>query len=120
MEPTTYPKLPSGAVYDKLKATAQVLLPGVQALYFALAQIWGFPFIEQVNGTLAAINLFVGVAVVWLKSLYAASGAKYDGSMAWVEGDEEGDSILRLVDVNLHALETKGEILLQVTGRRGQ
>lgn len=113
------PTLPSAAVYDKLKITAQLLLPAIGALYFTLAQIWGFPAAEQVNGTIAVINTFVGTAVVWLRSLYLASGNQYDGQLVWTTGEEEGDSILRMTSVDLKALETKGEILLQVKGRPG-
>lgn len=114
---TTSTRLPSGAVYDKLKLTAQLLLPAIGALYFALAQIWGLPAAGEVNGTIAVLNTFVGTAVVWLKSLYTASGNQYDGSLSWEDGEEEGDSVLRMHQVDLNALETKGEILLQVKGR---
>ena len=110
-------KLPSSAVYDKLKLTAQLLLPAIGALYFALAQIWHFSYAAEVNGTIAVLNTFIGVAVVWLKSIYSARGSQYDGSLVWTEGDEPGDSVLRMTSIDLKALETKGEILLQVKGR---
>lgn len=110
----TSPKLLKNHIYDKLRITAQLLLPALAALYFALAQIWNLPYAEQVNGTIALVNTFLGVVVVWLRSLYSVSAAKYDGTLAWVEGEEEGDSILRMTDVNLHALENKGEVLFKV------
>lgn len=47
--------------YDKLKWIAQILLPAVATLYFALAGIWGFPYGEQIVGTLTAIDTFLGV-----------------------------------------------------------
>ena len=48
-------------VYDVLKWIAQILLPAVATLYFALAQIWGLPYAEQIVGTITAIDAFIGV-----------------------------------------------------------
>lgn len=47
--------------YDILKYIAQVVLPAVGTLYFALASIWGFPYGEQIVGTITAIDTFLGV-----------------------------------------------------------
>ena len=47
-------------VYDTLKWIAQYLLPAVGALYFALSQIWGLPYGEQIVGTITAIDAFLG------------------------------------------------------------
>lgn len=52
-------KLPNG-VYDVLKWITIVLLPAIATLYFALSGIWGFPYGEQIVGTLAAIETFLG------------------------------------------------------------
>jgi hypothetical protein len=46
--------------YDILKFIAQIVLPALGTLYFALAGIWGWPYGEQVVGTLAAIDTFLG------------------------------------------------------------
>lgn len=51
----------SDKVYDALKWIAQYLLPASATLYFALANIWGFPYAEQVVGTISAIDTFLGV-----------------------------------------------------------
>lgn len=48
-------------IYDVLKWIAQLLLPALGTLYFALAGIWGFPYGEQVVGTITAIDTFLGV-----------------------------------------------------------
>ena len=50
----------SNAVYDKLKYVAQIVLPAIGALYFALSQIWGLPYGEQVVGTITAVDCFLG------------------------------------------------------------
>lgn len=51
----------NNSVYDVLKFIAQVVLPAVATLYFALAGIWGFPYGEEIVGTIAAIDTFLGV-----------------------------------------------------------
>lgn len=51
----------SNKTYDVLKYIAQYVLPALGTLYFALAQIWGLPFGEQIVGTIAAVDTFLGV-----------------------------------------------------------
>ena len=53
----------SNKVYDVLKWIAMVLLPASATLYMALAGIWGFPYGEQVVGSIAAVNTFLGVCL---------------------------------------------------------
>ena len=48
-------------VYDILKWIAMVVLPALGTLYFALAGIWGFPYGEEIVGTITAIDTFLGV-----------------------------------------------------------
>jgi hypothetical protein len=48
-------------LYDVLKWIAMYLLPAIGTLYFALAGIWGFPFGEQIVGTITAVDTFLGV-----------------------------------------------------------
>lgn len=50
----------SNTIYDLLKYVAQIALPAIATLYFALAQIWGLPYGEQIVGTLTAIDAFLG------------------------------------------------------------
>lgn len=49
--------------YDILKWIAQILLPAIGALYFALSKIWGFPMATEVIGTIAAIDTFLGAVL---------------------------------------------------------
>lgn len=50
----------SNKLYDVLKYIAQIVLPAVATLYFALSQIWGLPFGEEIVGTITAIDCFLG------------------------------------------------------------
>lgn len=50
-------------MYDILKAVAMVILPAIGTLYFALAGIWGWPYGEQIVGSITAIDTFIGVVL---------------------------------------------------------
>lgn len=64
----------SNKVYDVLKWIAQILLPALGALYFALPEIWGFPYAAEIVGTIAAVDTFLGV-------LLGISTARYNKSL---------------------------------------
>jgi hypothetical protein len=51
----------SNKTYDVLKWVAMYLLPALGTLYFALAGIWGFPYGEEIVGTITAVDTFLGV-----------------------------------------------------------
>lgn len=51
----------SNKVYDILKYFAQIVLPAIATLYFALAGIWGFPYGEEIVGTITAVDTFLGI-----------------------------------------------------------
>ena len=50
-------------VYDVLKWIALILLPALGTLYSALAGTWGFPYPDQIVGTITAIDTFLGVVL---------------------------------------------------------
>ena len=50
----------SNRTYDILKWVAQIALPAVGTLYFALSSIWGLPMGEEVVGTITAVDAFLG------------------------------------------------------------
>lgn len=68
------------STYDILKEIAQVWLPALATLYFALAQIWGLPYGEEIVGTIAAVDAFLGAVL-------KISTAKYNGRLG-VHEDE--------------------------------
>ena len=57
-------------VYDVLKWIAQIFLPAIATLYFALSNIWGLPYGEQIVGTITAFDTFLGVALGISTKLY--------------------------------------------------
>lgn len=50
----------SNRLYDILKYVAQIVLPALGTLYFALAKIWQFPYGAEIVGTITAVDAFLG------------------------------------------------------------
>ena len=50
----------SNKLYDVLKYIAQIVLPALGTLYFALAKIWSFPYGAEIVGTITAVDTFLG------------------------------------------------------------
>lgn len=63
--------------YDVLKFIAQILLPALGTLYFALAKIWEFPYAAEIVGTISAVDAFLG-------ALLGISTANYNREQAEV------------------------------------
>lgn len=100
--------------YNVLKFIAQILLPAVATLYFALAQIWDLPKTQEVVGTITAIDTFLGVMLRISSSSYNSSEAKYDGTFVLEPDPEHGVSNLRLSQVDYEALQTKNELTFKL------
>lgn len=50
----------SNETYDKLKYIAQIGLPCIATLYFALSKIWGLPYGTEIVGTITAVDACLG------------------------------------------------------------
>jgi hypothetical protein len=64
----------SNKAYDTLKWIAMILLPACATLYFALAGIWGFPYGEEIVGTITAVDTFLGVILGISNANYKKKG----------------------------------------------
>lgn len=65
----------SNKTYDILVWIAQIVLPAVGTLYAALSGIWGFPYGEQIVGTITAVDVFLG-------ALLKISNAQYKKTLS--------------------------------------
>ena len=74
--------------YDILKFVAQIVLPAAGTLYFALAGIWGFPYGEQIVGTIAAVDAFLGAILGISSAQYYKEGKDVLGTLT-VDPEEE-------------------------------
>lgn len=59
--------------YDILVYLAQIVLPAVGTLYFAIAKIWGLPYGVEVVGTITAVDTFLGAILKISSSSYKAT-----------------------------------------------
>ena len=63
----------SNKLYDILKYIAQVVLPAIGTFYFAIAQIWGLPYGEQIVGTITALDTLLGALLMISSAQYKKS-----------------------------------------------
>ena len=61
------------SVYKILSYVALIILPAVATLYFALSGIWGWPYGEQIVGSITAIDAFLGAALGVSNAAYKKS-----------------------------------------------
>lgn len=104
--------LPSG-FYDAAKWVALIGLPALSTAYFTLGGLWGFPNVEQVVGTIAAIDVFLGAVLGISKASYDNSPKAVDGSVTVVPGDDNPIQNLSF-DKTDTQLSNKGTITLKV------
>lgn len=71
-------------VFDVLKFIAQIGLPAAGTLYFALSQIWGLPYGEQIVGTITALDVFLGAVL-------GVSTAQYRKAMEEQQETKDGE-----------------------------
>lgn len=84
----------SNKTYDVIKWIAQILLPALGTLYFALAKIWGLPYAAEIVGTITAIDAFLGAILGLSTKRYNALNDEVDAMMAELDDNhkEEKDA----------------------------
>ena len=96
-------------IYDILKYIAQYVLPAAGTLYFALAQIWGLPYGEQIVGTITAVDAFLGVLLGLSSNQYTGDG------ILRIDTSNESKDIYRLeVHTPLEEMKEKNSVTLKV------
>lgn len=75
--------------YNLLKFVALVLLPGANAAYFGLDQIWGLPNTEKVIGTLAIVDTLLGLLLKNSTANFRKHGMGVDGEL--IVQEDEGE-----------------------------
>lgn len=82
----------SNETYDLLRWLADMVLPALGTLYFALAGIWNFPYGEQIVGTITATVAFLDVLLgISKKSYYAELEMPTDDDLLALAEDEKED-----------------------------
>lgn len=96
--------------YDILKWVAQIVLPALGTLYFALSGIWGFPYGEQIVGTITAIDAFLGTILRISSNNYEG-----DGELIVDTSDPMKDIYSIAIDDYPETLAKKDVVILKVT-----
>lgn len=109
----------NNVMYDRVKWVAQYGLPGLGALYFGLAQIWGFPFGAEIVGTISLLDVFLGVLLGISAKTYNNSDAKYDGALVIDTTDPKKDVYSIEVAAPLEELSSAESIRLKVQNPSG-
>jgi hypothetical protein len=106
----------TGAQYDVLKRIAQYVLPALATFYITVGTLWGLPNVEQVAGTITAIDVALGVILGISKRSYNASDAPYDGTLVVVPQEDGGTLYSLEVDGDPEAIKDLSSVNFKVDG----
>jgi Putative phage holin Dp-1 len=106
--------------YNLLKKSATIVLPALIALYIGLAQIWHFPKVEEVSGSLALLNTIFGGVIQASKKSYYANNAQYVGQINIHDpADGEKQVFSFELDEDPEKFKTKDEVTFRVNTDTG-
>ena len=60
----------SNKAFDALRLIGEIIIPAIATFYAAVGAIWGWPYIEGITGTLAAVTVLIGAIVNGLRKIY--------------------------------------------------
>lgn len=105
--------------YDVIKWLITVFLPAVGAFYWAMVEIWDFPRVTGVNGTINATIAFLGLLIGYSSRLYKKRDGLPDGDLLVTEAD--GEKYLALaVNRSIDDLTSKNSVRLVVVDKSNQ
>lgn len=103
----------SSGVYNKVKWAALTLLPAIATLYFMLGNLWNFPNVEQVIGSITAVETFLGLLLGISTRQYNKTANVIDGDL--IVSDVDGEQYLTLgVKGSVEQMASKDEVRLRV------
>lgn len=100
-------------VYSFLKFIALIVLPAAATLYFTLGNVWGWPNVEQVVGTLVAVDTFLGIVLGISSKAYYNSDARFSGAIDIFPNPDEGTTDMN-IRVDPNNLVGSSEVALKV------
>jgi hypothetical protein len=98
--------------YDILKTFAQIVLPALATLYFALSEAWGLGFGAEVVATITALDTFLGVFLGLNTKTYRKSENRFDGKIGLKETEDKKSFTLNVN--NPYSMKAGDEILFKV------
>lgn len=95
--------------YDILKYVAQIVLPAVGTLCFALNTIWGLPFGKEIVGTITVLDAFLGAILKISTNSYTGDGVMF------VDDSDPNKSVYRMeLNSDVELLADKDSVTFQV------
>lgn len=105
----------NNTAYDIAKDTVTLYLPALAVFYSAVAGIWGWPFSNEVVGTIAALVTLLGVILKISSNQHQKAVNTFDGAVV-VDATDPTKDVYRLeLDIPVSELEAKSELRLKVT-----
>jgi hypothetical protein len=88
-------------LYEIMKWITLILLPAISMLYLALSEVWGLPYADQIVGTIAAVDLFLGMVLGISSYTYKTNNPLYYVNLTKLVGEVERSWILstRMYDI---------------------
>ena len=107
----------NNSVYDVLKWTTMVLLPAFGSFYFGLSQIWNFPYPQEVVGTVACTELFIGALIGISHASRDKTALEYDGELRVNSDDPSKDVYSFVLHGDVDDLTAKDDLRIKVSPR---
>jgi hypothetical protein len=112
-------------LYDRLKWVAQIFLPALGALVFALSGVWGFDTTGKIVGSIAAVDAFLGLLLkksndnyaIDLATLYQAEMSNpnnFDGDLYISPGEGENPDLTAAWNEHPDEFKDKETVTLRV------
>lgn len=104
----------SNRTYNVIKYVLEVVIPAFIVLYATVGGYWGWSMIEQVVGTIAAVGLFLGIALGISRKQYDPSRDidQFDGQ---IFVDTEDNTLQNMaINVDPVTLAGKNALVLKV------
>ena len=113
----------SDSTYDFFRNNVELVLPALGAFYSGMSLLWGWPYSEQIVGSLGLLTVFLGVLIKVNKSRSnnvqavveaEKQATRYAGDLIVGTGDEALGLATLALDKDVDELAEKDEITLRV------
>jgi hypothetical protein len=104
----------SDRLYNGAKRFVQIILPAISALYFGLATIWGLPEPDKVVGTIACVQLFLGICLGISSKTYNALDVGNVGNLHITENENGKMTYLLELTSEPEYIDGKAEVTFKV------
>lgn len=76
----------SNRAFDILRLVGEIIIPAIATFYAAVGAIWGWPYIEGITGTLAAVTVLIGAIINGLRKVYNKKEEQNNGEKEETDG----------------------------------